>query len=174
MKGKCLMNKTKWIISLLSVLFLITFIVGYQVGEMRSDGFKTSDTVVKVEFDTIETLKDTTITKFLPKYIEKLRVDTVRKDTVLITEQKTYFDTICQNRDSILLKTTISGVNASIDSLSVLLKKQEIIKTNTITITKYIEKPKKLITLRPQLGVGYGLLHNNIDMYVGVGVLIDI
>lgn len=173
MMEKYQMNN-KLFILILTAFLIISFIVGCQYGKMRSEVFKTSDTITVVEFDTVTITKDTTITKFIPKYIEKIRVDTVRKDTVLITEQKTYFDTICQNRDSILLKTTISGVNASIDSLSVLLKKQEIIKTNTITITKYIEKPKKLITIRPQLGVGYGLIHNNVDMYVGIGASIDI
>ena len=167
------MNKTKWIIALLSVLFLVTFIVGYQVGEMRSEPTGITDTITVVEFDTVTITKDTTITKFIPKYIEKLRVDTVRKDTVLITEQKTYFDTICQNRDSILLKTTISGVNASIDSLSVLLKKQEIIKTNTITITKYIEQ-KKRFHIGPSVTAGYDPINGNFGMMIGVGALIDI
>lgn len=164
----------KLFILLLSVLIIITFIVGYQVGEMRSERQEIRDTVTIVEFDTITITKDTTITKFLPKIIEKLRVDTVKKDTVLITEQKTYIDTICQNQDSILLKTTISGINARIDSLQVSLKKQEIIKTNTITITKYIDKPKKLITIQPQAGFGYGLMNNNVDMYVGVGIGVNL
>lgn len=162
--------KNKLLFLLLSALFVITFIVGCQWGKMRSEGLETSDTITVVEFDTVTITKDTTITKFIPKIIEKLRVDTIKKDTVLITERKTYNDTICQNQDSILLKTTISGINARIDSLQVSLKKQEIIKTNTITITKYIEKPKKLFNIQPQLGVGYGIFNRNVDMYVGIGI----
>lgn len=164
------MNKTKWIFLLLSVLFVITFIVGYQVGEMRSEDFKTSDTVVKVEFDTIETIKDTTITKFIPKIIEKLKVDTVKKDTVLVTERKEYINECTNENDTAIIMATIVGVNASLDSLSVLWKKHSIIQTNTVTVTKYIEKPKKLITIQPQIGVGYGIFNRNVDMYVGIGI----
>lgn len=165
----------KWLfILLLSVLFFITFIVGYQVGEMRSEGSITSDTVTVVEFDTIESVRDTTIYKQVPKFIEKLRVDTVKKDTVLVTERKEYINECTNENDTAIIKTTIVGVNASLDSLSVLWKKRNIIQTNTITVTKYIEKPSKLITIKPQIGVGYGVLHKNIDMYVGVGASINI
>ena len=160
----------KLIILLLTAFLVLGFIIGCQWSEMRSEGLETSDTVTVVEFDTVTITKDTTITKFIPKIIEKLRVDTIKKDTVLITERKTYIDTLCQNQDSILLKTTISGINARIDSLQVSLKKQEIIKTNTITITKYVDKPKKLFNIQPQLGVGYGVFNRNVDMYVGIGI----
>ena len=160
----------KLIILLLTAFLVLGFIIGCQWSEMRSEGLETSDTVTVVEFDTVTITKDTTITKFIPKIIEKLRVDTIKKDTVLITVRKTYIDTLCQNQDSILLKTTISGINARIDSLQVSLKKQEIIKTNTITITKYVDKPKKLFNIQPQLGVGYGVFNRNVDMYVGIGI----
>lgn len=172
MREKYQMNK--WIILLLTAFLVLGFIIGCQWSEMRSEGLEISDTITVVEFDTVTITKDTTITKFIPKIIEKLRVDTIKKDTVLITERKTYNDTICQNQDSILLKTTISGINARIDSLQVSLKKQEIIKTNTITITKYIEKPKKLFNIQPQATVGYDPINRNWGAVVGFGVSINI
>ena len=163
----------KLLFLLLTAFLLLGFIIGCQWREMRSEGFKTSDTITVVEFDTVTITKDTTITKFIPKIIEKLRVDTIKKDTVLITERKTYNDTICQNQDSILLKTTISGINARIDSLQVSLKKQETIITNTIEITKYVEQ-KKRFHIGPSFTAGYDPINGNFGMMIGVAALFDL
>lgn len=168
------MNKTKWIILLLSVLFVITFIIGCQWGEMRSEPKEISDTVTVVEFDTIVITKDTTITKFVPKIIEKLRIDTITKDTVLVTERKEYINECTNENDTAVIKAIIVGVNASLDSLSVLWKKHSIIQTNTVTVTKYIEKPKKLITIQPQATFGYDPINKNWGAVVGFGVSLNI
>ena len=165
----------KLFILILTAFLIISFIVGCQYGKMRSEGFKTSDTVTVN--DTI--WKDTTIWKEkpVPKIVKVVKTDTVfteKGDTIqLVTENKIYQDTIVCKKDTAELQIFISGINAQIDSINLKLRKSEIIKTNTITITKYIEKPKKLITVRPQLGVGYGLIHNNVDMYVGIGLHYD-
>lgn len=168
--------KNSWGIGLLAAFLVLGFVIGCQWHEMRSEGQETIDTVTVVEFkwltDTFE------VEKPIPKYIEKLKVDTFYtkegKDTIFKTEKKTYDTLLCQNQDSIQLKTTISGINVRIDSLQVLLKKQEKIITNTITITKYIDKPKKLINIQPQLGMGYGVFNKKPDMYVGIGIGINI
>ena len=47
-------------------------------------------------------------------------------------------------------------------------RKQEIIKT--ITITNTVKRKGLMIT--PQLGVGYGLLNKNFDVYGGIGLSI--
>ena len=168
--------KNKLFILLLTAFLVLGFVIGCQWHEMRSEGQETIDTVTVVEFkwltDTFE------VEKPIPKYIEKLKVDTFYtkegKDTIFKTEKKTYDTLLCQNQDSIQLKTTISGINVRIDSLQVLLKKQEKIITNTITITKYIDKPKKLISIQPQLGMGYGFFNKKPDMYVGIGIGVNI
>jgi hypothetical protein len=168
--------QNKLFILLLTAFLVLGFVIGCQWHEMRSEPLETIDTVTVVEFkhdtDTFE------VEKPIPKYVEKLRVDTFYskegKDTLLVNEQKTYIDTLCQNEDSILLKTTISGINARIDSLQVLLKKQEKIITNTITIEKYIDRPKKFISIQPQLGMGYGVFNKKPDMYVGIGIGVNI
>lgn len=168
--------QNKWIVLLLTAFLVLGFVIGCQWHEMRSEPLEIRDTVTVVEFkyntDTFE------VEKPIPKYIEKLKVDTFYtkegKDTIFKTEKKTYDTLLCQNQDSIQLKTTISGINVRIDSLQVLLKKQEKIITNTITITKYIDKPKKLINIEPQLGMGYGVFNKKPDMYVGIGIGINI
>lgn len=168
--------QNKWIILLLSLLLVATFVIGCMVGETRSETLEIRDTVTVVEFkwltDTFE------VEKPIPKYIEKLKIDTFYtkegKDTLLKTEKITYDTLLCQNQDSIQVKITTSGINVKIDSLQVLLKKQEKIITNTITITKYIDKPKKLINIEPQIGMGYGVFNKKPDMYVGIGIGVKI
>lgn len=160
-------------------LFLFFFILGatylarddirdYLIGTLKPD------TVFKEKIDTL--WKDTTITKEkqVPRYIEILRTDTFYKkdgsDTILKFENKKYKDTICIENDSIELQSFISGINSKLDSTKVKLKKSEIIKTNTITVTKYIEKPKKHFHITPQLGVGYGIFSKQPDAYFGFGI----
>lgn len=172
MRERFQMNKTKWIIALLSVLFVITFIVGYQVGEMRSEPTGTIDTVTVS--DTIWKTDSFMVEKPVPKYIKVVKTDTITKDTVLQTENKSYIDTLCVQNDTAIVTSNIQGINAELLSTEVTLKKREIIKTNTITITKYIEKPKKLFNIQPQLGFGYGLINKNVDMYVGIGIGVNI
>ena len=139
------------------------------VGDMCSETIHTVDTVLQTKVDTL--YKDTVIekTKYVPKEVVKLRTDTITKDTILEFEQKIYEDTLCNDKDSIILKSFISGVSSKLDSTSVAWKKQEKIITNTITIEKYIEKKKRLY-ISPQLGVGYGLTNKKVDIFLGVGV----
>ena len=68
----------------------------------------------------------------------------------------------------------IRGINASQDSIKVWLKKSEITKTNTIEITKYVEKKRSRIHIQPQVGVGYGLINKKADVYIGIGIGIDL
>lgn len=167
----------KLFILLLSVLIIITFIVGYQVGEMRSERQEIRDTVTIVEFDTL--YKDTVIekTKFIPKEVIKLRTDTVTKDTILTFEQKIYEDTLCNDKDSIILKSFISGVSSSLDSTSVAWKKHTTVITNYVEITKYIEKPKTFwdrFHIQPQITSGYDLINHQWGIMGGIGLGIDI
>lgn len=171
------MNKTRWIIAFLSVLFTITFIVGCQYGKMRSEGSGTADTVFEKKVDTI--WKDTTITrtKYIPKKVEVIKTDTITNDTILNVEQKTYQDTLCNGKDSIILTSTISGINSNLDSTSVVWKKQKEIITQTITVTKYIEKPKTFwdrVHLQPQFTIGFDPINKNFGAVIGLGVGVDI
>ena len=125
-------------------------------------------------FDTCY-VRDTIVfekTKLVPKYITVLKRDTVfdvnNTPIELITEKKTFQDTIICDKDTAELQIFTSGIKSNVDSTKVTLKKQNQIITNTITIEKYI-KPKK-IRITPQLGIGYGLLNKNTDIYLGIGL----
>lgn len=166
----------KWItLTLLSLLLTATFIIGCEYGEMRSVGQEISPDTITVS-DTIWNTDTFNVVKPIPKYITKLRTDTVyteKGDTIeLKTENKHYQDTVACQQDTIILQSFITGINSSLDSVKVELKKQEI--TNTIEITKYVKEKPKLFKIQPQIGVGYGILNKNFDMYVGLGVGINL
>lgn len=164
-------------ILILSLLLVATFIIGYMVGDMRSETIHTVDTVLQTKVDTL--YKDTVIekTKYVPKEVVKLRTDTITKDTILEFEQKIYEDTLCNDKDSIILKSFISGVSSKLDSTSVAWKKHTEIITNYVEITKYIEKPKTFwnrFHIQPQITSGYDLINHKWGIMGGIGVGIDI
>lgn len=129
-----------------------------------------SDTIWK---DTLTIFKEKPVLKIVK--IEKTDTFYTKdgKDTILQTQTKQYQDTLCQNKDSIILKSYISGVNPTLDSISAEWKKQETIITNTVEITKYIEKRKRF-SYGPSITVGYDPLNKNFGMMVGMSVFFDI
>lgn len=134
----------------------------------KIDTVFTTDTIWK--HDSIEIIKP------IPKYVEKVRIDTVYDENhnpiELITENKKYQDTIttCAG-DTMEVMSYISGINVVQDSLKVKLSKREITKTEIIT--KYITPKKTFLDhFKIGVGVGYGIGLNsrNFEPYVGVSL----
>ena len=177
MKERYTKMKNKLFILLLTAFIAITFIVGCEYGKMHLESPKMSDTVFNTKVDTF--WKDTVIrqTKYIPKRVEVIRTDTITKDTILTVEQKTYEDTLCNDKDSIILQSFITGQNVTKDSIKANWKKQETIVTNTVTITKYIEKKKTFwdkFHFGVQAGYGYTFKSKDLQPYVGIGGSIDL
>lgn len=129
--------------------------------------------------------RDTTITIFkekpVPKYIYITKTDTFKtkdgKDTIFNTENKEYIDTLCNKNDSIILKSYISGQNPTLDSISAEWKRQETIITNTVEITKYIEKKRTFwnrLSIGPAVTAGYDPINKQFATTIGFGVFLDI
>ena len=140
-----------------------------------------TDTTVTIKRDTI--WKDTTIrvTQFVPKYITKIKTDTLIKtngDTVqLATESKCFDKTLTIDKDTADLQIYTTGINTSLDSLKMALKTHHEVITNTVEITKYIEKPKtfwKRFHIQPQVTSGYDLINKQWGITAGIGVGFDI
>lgn len=131
-----------------------------------------TDTITTTKTDTL--WRDTTITKTdtKVKYIQVVKTDTVYdkqgNEIELITDNKTYIDTICAQRDTAIVTSYISGVNAKLDSLKVEMKKSEVIKTNTIEVTKYIKQNKSKINIGLGAGYGFGLKNKDIEPFFGI------
>lgn len=144
---------------------------------------KTPENVAKTDTITISdtVYKDTTITitkyKPVPKYIIKEKVDTLydsnNNPVELVTENKLYQDTLICEKDTAELQIFTSGINAQVDSINLNLRKSETIVTNTVTITKYIEKKRTFwnrFNVGVQVGYGYGFKSKELEPYAGVGI----
>lgn len=176
-------NNTLIFISLFITLAILSIFYvndNYNIKDLFNNTQKT-DTVFSTKTDTL--WKDTTIIEkeFVPKTIVKTKTDTLFKangDTIqLITESKRFDKTILSGKDTADVQVYTSGINTSLDSLKMRLKTHKEVITNTVEITKYVEKKKTFwnrFHIQPQVGVGYGVFNKNIDAYVGVGIGFDI
>ena len=178
MKVRYLLKKMKNNTILLILGFLtciiLTFFVwhNYEPREIEK-----TDTIWQTKTDTF--WKDTTITKekLVPKEVFITKVDTFYKkdgsDTIFKTENKKFQDTLICEKDTAELQIFTSGIKSNVDSISLKLRKSEIIKTNTVEITKYIERPKTLkdhFKVGVGVGYGYGMINKNFDVYTGISI----
>lgn len=146
----------------------------------RNEVIKT-DTVFKTKTDTL--WKDTLITetKLIPKYIVKTKTDTLFSkdgDTIqLVTESKRFDKRLISDKDTADLQVYTSGIETSLDSLKMRLKTHKEVITNTVEITKYVEKKKTFwnrFHIQPQVTGGYDIINKQWGITAGVGVGIDI
>ena len=140
-----------------------------------------TDTVFSTKTDTL--WKDTTILEkqLVPKIIEKVKTDTVFSnagDTIqLVTESKTYEKSLVSGKDTADLKIYTTGIKTSLDSLKMRLRTHTEVVTNTVEVTKYVEKKKTVwdkISIGLQGGYGYGFQYKGFEPYVGVGVAVNL
>lgn len=135
------------------------------------------DTVFSTKTDTL--WRDTIIVREKP--VEKKVVE-VRRDTVftpggdtltLVTEHKTYEERFINHKDTADVAVYTTGINTEVDSIALRLKTHTEVITNTVEITKYIQKKRKFLdrfVIVPNVSAGYGLVNRNFDVYVGLGV----
>lgn len=140
-----------------------------------------TDTVFTTKTDTL--WKDTTIVEkeIVPKIIVKTKIDTLFKEngeTVqLITESKRFDKTILSDKDTADVQVYTSGINTSLDSLKMRFKTHNKVITNTVEITKYINKKKTFFDrfhIGVQAGYGYGFNYKGLEPYVGIGASFDL
>jgi len=123
--------------------------------------------------DTLTLFKE----KPIPKEVIKIKTDTFYtkegKDTTFKYENKHYIDTLCVQNDTAIIQNYISGLNANLDSTKVQLRKTREVITNTIEITKYIEKKKKFIDhfgIGPSVTGGYDVVNKQWGVVAGISV----
>ena len=120
-----------------------------------------------IEHDTV--WKDTTI--YEPQPAETVQTGRVvyikvpvpgERDTITVHDSIEVPIPIVQKRyDDSLYTAWVSGFEPNLDSIR--LYHPEII----TTVTKTIVKPSPRLMLGPSVGVGYGLYHKTLDVYVG-------
>lgn len=147
-----------------------TKFINYIIDNYSNKADTVYTTKIEWKHDSIEIIKP------IPKYVEKVRIDTVYDEKhnpiELITENKKYQDTIttCAG-DTMEVMSYISGINVVQDSLKVKLSKREITKTETIT--KYITPKKKFLDhfkIGIGVGYGYGFSSKQFEPYAGISL----
>ena len=122
-----------------------------------------NDTILIKSTDTI------TIEKTNISYRDIIVLDTLFvKDTSLVVEQKVFEDSIST--------IFISGVNPELDSIKYRLPKDTVIVNSEIvhTVQKQDSFWKNRFTISAGLFGGYGLIHRQPDVFLGVGCAVRI
>lgn len=166
------------------LLFIIIFIIYYFINFnniYNNNLINKTDTIRVERTDTIYKTDTFKIKELIPKKIVEIQRDTVYdskgNEIELVTENKLYQDTLICDKDTAELQIFTSGIKSNVDSVNLNLRKSEIIRTNTIEITKYIDKPKRFIDrfhISLQGGYGYGFNYKGFEPYVGIGVGFDL
>ena len=177
------MNSNTLIFTSIAICFIILWFFyldrsGYF--DQMKEVIKT-DTVFTTKTDTL--WKDTTIVEkeIVPKIIVKTKIDTLfneNGETVqLITESKRFDKRLISNKDTADVQVYTSGINTSLDSLKMRFKTHNKVITNTVEITKYIDKKKTFFDrfhIGVQAGYGYGFNYKGLEPYVGIGASFDL
>ena len=125
----------------------------------------TIDTVIDVDsFTRIDTVKVPN-TILVPSKTDTVYQERIQKDTTLQVTRKTYDI----DNDSVGAHLVVSGVNPSVDTLSIWAKKTSY-SVNRTVIKTIPMKDTKRFKIYPTIGVGYGVFSRKPDMYIGIGL----
>lgn len=124
----------------------------------------TIDTVIDVDtFTKVDTVK-VPKTILVPQKTDTVWQERIQKDTTLQVTRKTYDI----DNDSVGAHVVVSGVNPSVDTLSIWAKKRSYSVNKTIIKTIPMKDTKRF-KIYPTIGVGYGVFSRKPDMYIGIG-----
>ena len=124
----------------------------------------TVDTVIDIDtFTKIDTVKIPK-TILVPSKTDTVYQEKIEKDTTLQVTRKTYDI----DNDSVGAHVVVSGVNPSVDTLSIWAKKRSY-SVNRTVIKTIPMKDTKRFKIYPTIGVGYGVFGRKLDMYIGIG-----
>ena len=124
----------------------------------------TIDTVIDIDtFTKIDTVKVPN-TILVPSKTDTVWQERITNDTTLNVTRKTYDI----DNDSVGAHLVVSGVNPSVDTLSIWAKKTSYSVNKTIIKTIPMKDTKRF-KIYPTIGVGYGVFSRKPDMYIGIG-----
>ncbi len=176
-------NKIIYIAIILSIISILIYYININHEYILNKYFNINKVDTVLISDTIRHVDTLTIFKQnpTPKTIILTKIDTFYtkegSDTILKTENKVYHDSLCVQNDTAIVTNYISGINANLDSTKVQLRVTKETITNTVEITKYIERKKKFwdrFHIQPQVTGGYDVINKQWGVTAGIGVGIDI
>ena len=129
----------------------------------------TVDTVIDMDtFTKIDTVK-IPHTILVPSKTDTVYQERIAKDTTLNVTRKTYDI----DNDSVGAHVVVSGINPSVDTLSIWSKKTSYSVNKTIIKTIPMKDTKRF-KIYTTIGVGYGVFSRKPDMYIGIGFTYNI
>lgn len=147
-------------------LIIISFIIfiSYRIGLSNSSStiIEKTDTIYKT--DTIEIIKPIEKYKYITKYI----TDTLYTTDSTKTEVNIPITTTIY-KDS-TYEASVSGFKASLDYL-VLFPKETTIYQEKVS---KIKEKQPLIEFKPSIGFGYGVIHKQGDLFIGLTVSVPL
>lgn len=145
------------------IIFLIILFNVYSLGKKSVDRTEVirTDTITKVDTLVIEKPIPDTV------YIKEIITDTVYSTDSVLVEVQLPIETKVYTDDSTYI-AQISGYKSSLDWVKTFTPTTEIIKE------KVIYKDKSKVNVSLSTGYGYGLVHKQSDMFVGVTVSVPI
>ena len=159
-------KKTIKIFLLVIVTAAVTAILLSPWLSMERFNYKTNtiDTVIDVDtFTKVDTVKIPK-TILVPSKTDTVYQERIQKDTTLQVTRNTYDI----DNDSVGAHVVVSGINTSVDTLSIWAKKTSYSVNKTIIKTIPM-KDSKRFKIYPTIGVGYGVFSKKPDMYIGIG-----
>lgn len=156
---------------LLTFALILLIVLGHYRGEL--DRIKPdTDTIVTVHYDTVYNTIIKTVEKPVLRRVETIKYDTitVTKDSIITLpiERKSYEDTLTFDVDTVIVESSIVGINPSLESLKARLIRQRINQTTEKIITKKV--PQKGFFIAPNASIGYGIFSKQPDIYLGIGI----
>lgn len=148
------------------IYIILFFIVIFNVYNLGKKSVKISE-VVKT--DTITKVDTVIVEKPIPDtiYLTKIVTDTVYSTDSVLVEVQLPVETKVYTDDS-TYSAQISGYKSSLDWVKTFAPTTEIIKE------KVVYKDKSKVNVSLSTGYGYGLLHKQNDVFVGVTVSVPI
>lgn len=167
-------NNDKLHTILLVIAIFMMAIAFFSVYNKTPEVIETRDTTIVTKTDTVIDTFEVQKIKLVPKILETVKHDTIHSDTVLTTERKYYEERFYLGKDTADISVMTTGINTSVDSIGIKLRTFRTYTTNTVEITKYVEKKRKWFHIQPQATFGYNPLRKEWGAVVGIGVGIDL
>lgn len=120
-----------------------------------------------LQIDTVQVM----LTRWKEKETKITDTIEIQRDTVLLREAKRYQDSLILDSGKVKLDVFLSGVDARLDSTRITAEIPTLTIEKTIEKEIYIKQPKRFkdrLFVAPSVGVGYGLINNKADVYIGV------
>ena len=153
------------------ILLFLCLWIGFYLGKHNTN-IPNQETIIEtiIRNDTI-VKTDTLIKEIIsPKYIreEIVRVDTIKADTTLLYQRRTYLTQLNEDSISGEIKAVVSGYNAVLDTLNYCFNiPSKEIYTEKEIITERIKKQRCNVGFF--IGPSYNVINRSVDLSVGVG-----